>query len=150
MGVVDNRKNRVLDVVHFELNKKFERMSSNWISDLTKPDQSPVPLASVLLGIIKFLKGRFRYPNGSVWTYWHNVVRTYCSPGQFYDFIAPFFYSRILILFRLGRCPIHFNFQTGLQRPFDWTIYCWGQFHQHFTSSFCANILSPNKYKAKL
>ena len=26
----------------------------------------------------------------------------------------------------------------------------WGRFHQHFTSSFCANILAPKNYKAKL
>ncbi len=25
-----------------------------------------------------------------------------------------------------------------------------GQFHQHFTSSFCLNILLPKNYKAKL
>jgi len=25
-----------------------------------------------------------------------------------------------------------------------------GQFHQHFMSSFCANILMPKNYKAKL
>ena len=26
----------------------------------------------------------------------------------------------------------------------------WGQFHQHFMSSFCVNILPPKNYKAKL
>ncbi len=28
--------------------------------------------------------------------------------------------------------------------------YTYSQFHQHFMSSFCANILSPKNYKAKL
>ena len=30
------------------------------------------------------------------------------------------------------------------------SVNSFGQFHQHFTSSFCANIIAPKKYKPKL
>ncbi len=45
-------------------------------------------------------------------------------------------------------CQCHFSFN---RIPTDYivfhSVYIWCQFHQHFPSSFCANILSPKSTK---
>jgi hypothetical protein len=48
------------------------------------------------------------------------------------------------------KSTLHFFAKSGQKFLREKGREFYGQFHQHFTSNFCANFFAPKNYKAKL